>query len=70
MLPVFEEMPIAIAASAAENFRILRKRGITVRKTIDCLIASFCIQEGHELLHSHGDFQGFEDYLGLQVIHP
>lgn len=70
LLPIFEDMPIAIAAAAAENFRFLRKRGITVRKTVDCVIASFCIQEGHELLHCDGDFQGFEDFLGLQVVHP
>jgi len=42
----------------------------TVRKTIDCLIATFCIQEGHELLHNDSDFLGFESFLGLQVVHP
>ena len=55
---------------AAKNFRALQKRGITVRKTIDCLIATFCIQEAHQLLHNDNDFQGFEDFLGLQVVHP
>jgi len=69
-LPVFEEVPAELAAQAADNFRMLQRRGITVRKTIDCLIATFCIQEGHELLHRDSDFQGFEDFLGLQVIHP
>lgn len=69
-LPVFEEVPSTVAAKAAENFRVLQKRGITVRKTIDCLIATFCIREGHELLHCDNDFQGFEDFLGLQVLHP
>jgi predicted nucleic acid-binding protein len=69
-LPIFEELPQGLAAMAAENFRVLQRRGVTVRKTIDCLIATFCIQEGHELLHHDNDFQGFEDFLGLQVLHP
>jgi predicted nucleic acid-binding protein len=69
-LPVFEGMSAGLAVQAAENFRMLQRRGITVRKTIDCLIATFCIQEGHELLHRDNDFQGFENYLGLQVVHP
>jgi len=69
-LPVFEGIPGGLAVKAAENFRILQQRGITVRKTIDCLIATFCIQEGHELLHRDKDFEGFENFLGLQVVHP
>jgi len=69
-LPVFEGVPLELAVKAAENFRALQHRGITVRKTIDCLIATFCIQEGHELLHKDNDFQGFENFLGLQVVHP
>jgi predicted nucleic acid-binding protein len=69
-LPVFEELPAGLAVQAAENFRVLQRRGITVHKTIDCLIATFCIQEGHELLHRDKDFQGFENFLGLQVVHP
>jgi len=55
---------------AAENYRSLRKRGITIRKTVDCLVASFCIEHGHELLHNDRDFEPFEKHLGLQVIHP
>lgn len=68
-LTVFEGVAAELAVKAAENFRALQKRGVTVRKTIDCLIATFCIQEGHELLHNDRDFQGFENFLGLQVIH-
>ncbi len=60
----------ALALAAAENFRALRRRGITIRKTIDCLIATFCILNGHSLLHSDRDFNAFEDELGLQAIHP
>jgi hypothetical protein len=68
-LPVFESMPISLAVKAAENFRELQRRGITVRKTVDCFIATFCIQEGYELLHRDSDFTGFEEFLGLQVVH-
>jgi predicted nucleic acid-binding protein len=55
---------------AARNYRSLRSRGITVRKTVDCLVATFCIEGGHELLHNDRDFDGFEKHLGLKVVHP
>jgi predicted nucleic acid-binding protein len=57
-----------LAAEAAEYYRFLRSRGITVRKTIDCLIATYCIRENHDLLHRDRDYDGFEKYLGLRVI--
>jgi predicted nucleic acid-binding protein len=59
-----------LAILAAQNFRKLRQQGYTVRKTIDCLIATFCIREGHALLHRDRDFEPFELALGLSVIHP
>jgi hypothetical protein len=59
-----------LAVVSAQNYRRLRAHGHTVRKTIDCLIASFCILEGHALLHRDRDFDLFEQQLGLQVIHP
>jgi len=59
--------PLAVAA--ARNYRTLRSRGLTVRKTIDCLIATFCIAEGHSLLHRDRDFDQFEQHFGLRVIH-
>jgi predicted nucleic acid-binding protein len=59
-----------LALAAAMNYRLLRSHGCTVRKTIDCLIASFCLSEGHSLLHRDRDFEPFEQYLGLQVVHP
>ena len=55
---------------AARNFSSLRQRGRTVRKTIHCLIATFCLRNGHTLLHRDRDYDPFEDYLGLVVIHP
>jgi predicted nucleic acid-binding protein len=57
-----------IALAAAENYRALRARGVTVRGTIDTLIATFCIAEGHELLHCDRDFDPFERHLGLRVV--
>jgi predicted nucleic acid-binding protein len=57
----------AITYKAAENFCRLRKCGITVRKTIDVLIATFCIENRFELLHSDRDFDPMEDHLGLKV---
>jgi predicted nucleic acid-binding protein len=59
-----------LALASAENYRILRKQGITIRSTIDCLIATFCIREGHSLLHRDRDYDPFEKHLGLRVIHP
>lgn len=59
-----------LAVASAQNYRLLRTRGHTVRKTIDCLIATFCLREGHSLLHRDRDFDVFEQHLGLRVIHP
>ena len=61
---------VDLARAAARNYRILRRRGHTVRKTIDCLIATFCIREQHALLHCDRDFDPFETFLDLSVIHP
>ena len=59
-----------MAMAAAENYRLLRKKGFTSRKTIDCWIATFCLIEGHALLHRDRDFDAFEKILALRVIHP
>jgi len=56
-----------IAFTAAENFRILRRNGVTVQKTIDVIIATFCIENGFALLHNDRDFDPMEAVLGLQV---
>jgi len=60
----------ALAVQSARNFRFLRQKGITVRKTIDSLIATCCIENDHELLHNDSDYDGYEKHLGLRVIHP
>jgi predicted nucleic acid-binding protein len=55
----------AIAVAAAANFRSLRRRGITVRKTIDLLIGTWCIENRRPLLHNDSDFHPMARYLGL-----
>ena len=57
-----------IAIQAAKNFRALRKLGVTVRKTIDTVIATRCIESGYDLLHSDRDFDPFARHLGLAVV--
>ena len=56
-----------IAIRSAENYRYLRKKGITVRKTIDVMIATFCIKNDFILLHNDKDFNPFETHLNLKV---
>ena len=56
-----------IAIEAARNFRRLRRHGVTVRKTIDTVIATRCIESGYELLHDDRDFDAFEKHLGLRA---
>ena len=58
----------AVAIQAARNFRVLRERGVTVRKTIDCIIATRCIMDGLTLLHSDRDFDPFVTHLGLRSV--
>ena len=58
-----------IAVQAAQNYRKLRSLGITVRKTIDTIIATRCIVDGLELLHSDQDFEPFATHLGLRCVH-
>ena len=57
-----------IALASAQNYRALRARGVTVRKTIDMLIATYCMENGHALLHSDRDFEPIQRYLGLETL--
>lgn len=57
-----------VAVESARNYRRLRARGVSVRKTIDVLIGTFCIRSGHQLLYADGDFDPMERYLGLDVV--
>lgn len=57
-----------IAVQAAKNYRTLRALGVTVRKTIDAVIATRCIEDGYTLLHSDHDFEPFVKHLGLRSV--
>jgi hypothetical protein len=67
---IFETGGIGLAVTAARNYRQLRAQGRTLRRTIDCLIATFCLAHNHALLHNDRDFDPFEQFLGLRVVHP
>ncbi|TMJ01923.1 MAG: PIN domain nuclease [Alphaproteobacteria bacterium] len=68
LLRRFDIVPMVgheIAVSAARHFRALRRRGITIRKTIDLLIGTWCIENRRPLLHNDGDFRPMAEHLGL-----
>jgi predicted nucleic acid-binding protein len=67
-LTIFNLLEADLAIKSADNFRTLRKQGITIRKTIDVIIASFCIENNHELLFADRDFQPFVQHLGLKSV--
>jgi hypothetical protein len=67
---VFTTGGVELSVAAAQNYRTLRAKGKTVQKTVDCLIATFCILNDHVLLHADKDFDHFEKELGLKVLHP
>jgi predicted nucleic acid-binding protein len=60
----------AICMQAAQNFRTLRRKGMSVRKTIDTIIATCCIENDYALLHNDRDFDAFERHLGLKMAIP
>jgi predicted nucleic acid-binding protein len=66
-IPVIEMLGLANAYKAAENYRALRRQGITVRKTIDGIIATACIEADLPLLFSDRDFLPFVRHLGLEA---
>ena len=66
--PIAPMLDAATAVEAARNYRLLRQRGITVRKTIDMIIGTFCIRGGHTLLHDDRDFEPMVQHLGLQLV--
>ena len=63
---VVNMLDTTIALKSAANFRALRKLGLTVRKTVDSIIATYCIENRLPLLHSDKDFQPFHKYLNLK----
>ena len=66
-LPYADMVGKEVALASAQNFRLLRGMGITVRKTIDVIIATFCIHNGHVLLHTDRDFEPMAAHLGLRT---
>ena len=73
LLESFEVVPLAgreVCLDAAQNFRTLRRKGVTIRKTIDTIIATCCIRNGYILLHDDRDFEAFVEHLGLRVAAP
>jgi predicted nucleic acid-binding protein len=57
-----------VAIDSARNYRKLRARGVSIRKMIDVMIGTFCINNGHQLLHADRDFDPMERYLDLRVV--
>ncbi|HYN61613.1 MAG TPA: PIN domain nuclease [Rubrivivax sp.] len=71
-LDAFEHVDLVgydLAIRASENYRLLRDRGVTIRKTIDTLIATYCIENRMTLLHADRDFVPFARHLGLRVAY-
>jgi len=66
-LPCFNLGGYALALAAARNYRRMRHLGVTPRSATDVLIATFCVEEGHELLHNDRDFDFMARHLGLKV---
>jgi len=60
-------MSLAVAIDAASNYRRLRAAGITTRRTVDLIIASYCILNGFDLLHQDRDFSPYAEHLGLTL---
>lgn len=70
-LSAFELVTIGgadVAVEAARNHRRLRALGVTVRKTVDTLIATRCLANDYDLLHSDRDFEPFAQHLGLRCV--
>jgi predicted nucleic acid-binding protein len=67
-LAVFDMLGAARAIKVAEHYRALRRHGITVRKTTDAVIATFCIEQRMSLLYADRDFDPFVEYLGLRRV--
>ena len=67
-LPYADIVGQEVALASAQNYRLLRGRGIKPRKTIDVIIATFCIRSGHVLLHADRDFEPMAEHLGLRTV--
>ena len=67
-LPQFEMAGFAMAEKSAANYRLLRSKGVTVRKTIDVLIGTFCVEHGFQIVHNDSDFALMARHIGLDIV--
>ena len=67
-LPYADMLGQEVALTSAQNYRLLRRWGVTARKTVDVIIATFCIRYGHVLLHGDRDFEPMREHLGLRTL--
>ena len=67
-LPQFDMVGFSMAEKSASNYRLLRSKGVTVRKTIDVLIGTFCAEHGLQLIHFDSDFTLMANHIGLDII--
>ena len=67
-LPQFDMVGFDIAEKSAANFRMLRSKGVTVRKTLEVLIGTFCAENKHRIVHCDSDFDRMSKYIGLDVL--
>ncbi len=68
--PLVDTAGASVVVRAAENYRLLKTKGVTIRSTIDTLIATRCLLDGHALLYSDRDFDPFVEHLGLRAALP
>ncbi len=59
---------VAVAEKSAANYRLLRSKGVNVRKTIDVLIGAFCAANGFQIVHNDSDFDRMALHIGLEII--
>jgi predicted nucleic acid-binding protein len=67
-LPRFDMVGFGMAEKSAANYRLLRSKGVTVSKTIDVLIGTFCAEHGLQLIHYDSDFDLMAKHIGLNII--
>jgi predicted nucleic acid-binding protein len=65
-LPIYQIVTPELALVGADNYRKLRKKGVTIRKSVDNWIATFCIENRIPLLFSDKDFNPYVEHLGLR----
>lgn len=67
-LPQFDMVGFTMAEKSASNFRLLKSKGVTVRKTIDVLIGTFCAEHGLQIIHHDSDFDLMAKHIGLEIV--